>query len=270
MIYCVWYPSGGFGHFVNAILSLHGENFARPNNALTFSNTGDSHSLELAAPKYSKDQDYTFNFLPETNYSVLVDNGINNEGTTFLKTFPAAKVIKMCYTDYSWPVVASTMINKAMKSSVDEQLDFSSWDTSASWAQREKYFLFLRDHNLRSSWRADNSVSVDIETLLNYKNFKSALLSTGVSLTSFRSLWEPWLENNFKYFLPILTAQDIIKNIKNNDSVDLTTITDIWAQAVVYYYIWLEFGIEVPHNDFENFFTNTTQIHNWLACESLL
>jgi hypothetical protein len=43
-------------------------------------------------------------------------------------------------------------------------------------------------------------------------------------------------------------------------SSDLTHITDIWTQAVVYYYIWLEFGIEVPHNDFANFFTNTDQI----------
>ena len=30
MIYCVQYPSGGFGHFINAILTLHGVEFVRP------------------------------------------------------------------------------------------------------------------------------------------------------------------------------------------------------------------------------------------------
>ena len=32
MIYCVWYPSGGFGHFINAVISLYGVDFKRPKN----------------------------------------------------------------------------------------------------------------------------------------------------------------------------------------------------------------------------------------------
>lgn len=104
MIYCVWYPGSGFGHFVNAVLSLYGKNFIRPNNTLEFSKTGDSHSLELVAPKYWHDPEkYEFNFLDNVNYSVLVDNGNDNEGCDFLKTFPTAKIIKLCYTDQSWP-----------------------------------------------------------------------------------------------------------------------------------------------------------------------
>ena len=27
---CVWYPAGGFGHFVNSILTLYGDGFVRP------------------------------------------------------------------------------------------------------------------------------------------------------------------------------------------------------------------------------------------------
>ena len=58
----------------------------------------------------------------------------------------------------------------------------------------------------------------------------------------------------------MLAAQDIIKNIKSNKDVDLTMITDVWTQAVVYYYIWLEFHVEVPHNDYSNWFTNTEEV----------
>jgi len=45
MIYCVWYPSGGFGHFINGILTLHGKGFKRPTNKIEFSTTGDSHKF---------------------------------------------------------------------------------------------------------------------------------------------------------------------------------------------------------------------------------
>lgn len=265
MIYCIWYPSGGFGHFVNAIINLHGKNFVRPANVLEFSRDGNSHSLDLIAPKYLHDGPYNYNFLHDVNYSVLVDNGINNEGVKFLKTFPQAKIIKMCYNDYSWPVVAKTMIDKAMKSSIETELDLNNWGTKDDWAKREKYFLFLRDHELRYKWRNnDTATNIDIEKLLKYKDFYSAVAGSGITLSSFRNEWNNWLAHNFIYFLPILTAQDIIKQIKKNNSHDLTMITDVWVQAVVYYYIWLEFGKEVPHNDFENFFTNVNEITQWL------
>jgi hypothetical protein len=29
MIFCVWYPTGGFGHFINGILHTFRENFVR-------------------------------------------------------------------------------------------------------------------------------------------------------------------------------------------------------------------------------------------------
>jgi hypothetical protein len=265
MIYCIWYPSGGFGHFVNAVINLHGDKFVRPANQLEFSTTGDSHSLELTTPKYFQDNPYNYNFLDNVNYSVLVDNGINNEGMKFLETFPKAKVIKMCYSDRTWPVIAKTMIDKAMKSSIESELPVDNWSSDENWARREKYFLFLRDHELRNKWRCNNTATnIDIEKLLNYKEFKSAIAGSGIVLSSFRKEWRNWHAHNFNYFLPILAAQDIIEQVKKNNLYDLTMITDVWAQAVVYYYIWLEFGKEVPHNDFENFFTNVNEITQWL------
>lgn len=258
MIYCIWYPSGGFGHFVNAVLSLHGNNFVRPANQLAFSNNGNSHSLKLSAPKYFHDKPYNYNFLPDVNYSVLVDNGISNEGDKFLETFPEAKIIKMCYDDRSWPVIAKTMIDKAMKSSIEEELDVSSWMTDEPWARREKYFLFLRDHSLRSKWReSEGCINVNIANLTDYDNFKQLLTSNGIILSSFRNIWSEWAQHNFQYFISIRAAQNIIEQIKNNNSVDLSMITDIWTQSVIYYYIWLEFKVEIPHNDYAEWVSNS-------------
>jgi hypothetical protein len=167
MIYCVWYPSGGFGHFVNAILTLHGQNFVRPKKSLTFSADGNSHNLDLVVPKYFKDcWPGRIEFVDSKNYCVLIDNGIDNESTQFKSQFPNATVIKICYSAYSWPVVARTMIEKAMSSSIESQLPVdNNWRTDEPWARREKYFLFLRDHAFRCAWKSEDENSIDVSEI---------------------------------------------------------------------------------------------------------
>jgi hypothetical protein len=268
MIYCVWYPSGGFGHFINGILTLHGKDFKRPSQNLTFSSTGDSHNLDLIAPRYSKNTDnYHYNFNSNYNYSVLIDLGIDSTRRDFMQSFPGATVIKMCYTDVSWPVVAKTMIHKAMRSSIESELvvDPTLWSSTESWTQREKYFLFLRDHHFRRAWQTESNINcILIDSLINYSKLKSALEQSGPELTEFSEVWNQWYISNEQYFLPIIKAKQVINNINSQENIDLTDITDIWTQAVIYYFIWLEFGQEVPHNDFENFFTDVDEIRTWL------
>ena len=265
MIYCVWYPSGGFGHFVNAVLTLHGNNFIRPNRSLEFSSTGDSHSLDLIVPKYFHGcWPGGIDFLNDKNYCVLIDNGINNQSDNFKATFSNATIIKICYSDSSWPVVAYTMIEKAMKSNINTQLSLSDWDTDEPWVQREKYFLYLRDHDLRFAWRSDpihqynNLIYID-NLIESYTNCFS-ILNNIIELSNFEEVWKEWHNANAKYINPVSTAALVISKVFDKQSVDLKHITDIWTQAVIYYYIWLNFNIEVPHNDFCNFFNNTDQI----------
>lgn len=260
MIYCVWYPSGGFGHFVNAVLTLHGENFVRPSTSLEFSPTGDSHKLDLVVPKYTKETwPGGVEFNNNKNYCVLVDNGIDNESSQFKSTFPTATVIRICYSDHSWPVVAYTMINKAMGSSIKQQLPLTEWCTSEPWAQREKYFLYLRDHALRHAWKHTSDPSLYVDDMLSYNTLFNRLNSV-VKVEYFGKLWTAWQDANSKYIDPIKVAQYVIALVEQNQTQDLGHITDVWTQAVIYYYIWITFGIEVPHNDFANFFSNTNQI----------
>ena len=261
MIYCVWYPSGGFGHFVNAVLTLHGLGFVRPKNQLHFSSDGNSHGLDLVIPKYHNDcWPGGIEFLPHKNYCVLIDNGINNESTQFQSRFADAKTIKICYSDRSWPVVARTMIEKAMHNSIETELSITEWNTNASWAQREKFFLFLRDHDLRSAWRSTEGHALYLEELYeNYDDFHAALNSF-VKIEWCEDLWREWRKSNAVYIDPVLTAKNVMSDVIANCVSDLSHVKDVWTQAVVYYYIWLWFGIEVPHNDFADFFGNTREI----------
>ena len=262
MIYCVWYPPGAFGHFVNAVLTLHGENFVRPKNRLIFSKTGDSHGLDLVVPRYNRDcWPAGVEFLDNKNYCVLVDNGLHNEGDKFKSIFPNSIVFKICYNNFSWPVLARTAIEKAMGSSIEDQLLLeSNWNTDEPWARREKYFLFLRDHALRHAWKpTTDDCIVYINDLFTYSRLFD-VLNLVVKVEPFEDQWHEWRKSNALYIDPIETADAIIKCVLSNKSYDLTHIKDIWSQAVVYYYIWLQFEFEVPHNDYSNWFTNTKDI----------
>ena len=268
MIYCVWYPSGGFGHFINGVLTLHGKNFQRPKiNQVQFSDTGDSHSIDLVAPKWLHDPNkYEFDFETDKNYCVLIDNGIDSENTRFITHFPGAQLIKMCYSDQSWPVVAKTSITKAMRVDLNKELDVTEWNTDQPWAQREKYFLYLRDQKFRHMWRRSSSaVNIDMNDLTNYLLLKQKLESVGLELDSFEDLWAQWWAHNSKYYEPLRLANSIIDSVKTQQNQSLLHIQDIWTQAVIYYYLWLEFDQEVPHNDYENFFSDTNQIRDWLT-----
>lgn len=261
MIYCVWYPSGGFGHFINAVLTLHGKDFIRPTKFLKFSNNGDSHNLDLVTPKYLHEcWPGGIEFLNDKNYCVLIDNGINNESDRFKLTFPNSTLVKICYSDRSWPVVARTMIDKAMNSSIEEQLPVNDWNTNESWARREKYFLFLRDHHLRHAWKSKDDSSIYIEELYDdYDEFFS-VVNAVAKIDHCSELWIAWYKSNAKYFDPVKIASRVASAVATNQTTDLSDIKDVWTQSVIYYYIWLRFGVEVPHNDYSNWFTNTKDI----------
>lgn len=270
MIYCVWYPSGGFGHFVNAVLTMHGRGFARSGTAaLEFSAAGDSHSFPLAAPKYAKDPGYyDFDFDPGMHYSVLVDNGIDNEGQTFLDFFPDSQIIKICYTNWSWPIVARTLIDKAMNSSIQVELPTNpdAWPDGCDWDIREKYFLYLRDHDFRHAWKPGINIhNLLVDDLLDYDHLAEKINSFDIVLDDFQPDWQRWKTANATYIDPVLDAREVIDAVKQQKIEDLKHVTDIWAQAVLYYLLWLEFGREVPHNDYAGFFNDTGEIVRWLA-----
>jgi len=270
MIYCIWYPSGGFGHFVNALLCVYGNNFVSNSDSIVFSNDGNSHEFPLTLPKYNnkKHNLYDLSFVNETqNYTVLVDNGIDDESCDFLHHFPDSNVIKMCYSDVTWPVVAKTYITKAMNSNLNEEIsvDQESWPANEQWAQREKFFLFLRDHEFKNYWKPDNNtLNLLVDDLMNYNQFVDSMQEINLPLNDFSEVYNKWWNSNKKYFDSVIVAQDVINAINTGQAKSLLQVNDVWTQAVVYYFIWLHFGVEVSHNDFSDFFEDTDQIKQWL------
>lgn len=267
MIYCVWYPSGGFGHYINAILSVYGHKFVRPKNSVAFSDTGDLHQLELILPKYSHNAEYPAICVDaDQNYSVLIDNGINDESTIFRKVFPESKTIKVCYNDRSWPIVAQTLIIKAMRTNLGAELSTADgWSSSEPWAIREKYFLYLRDHALRQCWQPhQDCINLPLELLLDYRGLIDFIRSAGIICDDFHKLHNSMLGHNQIYFRGLEFADQIINAIDTGQQLALDHITDLWDQAVINYFIQIHYGVEVPANDWADWFQNTKQIKDLL------
>jgi hypothetical protein len=266
MIYCIWYPSGGFGHYINAVISLHGENFVRPaNKNLKFSPLGNSHDLELSVRKWHFSYDYNFTVPASSkHYSVLVDTGISHDNNTkFINDFNNPYIIKVCYTDWSWAIMLQTSIIKGIKEDFDTHLgiDHLNFD----WEKREQIFLALLNSPIRNKWRDNiHGKTLLIDDLLDYNVFKSKLLSFGIKTDDFYQLWESWYQVNYNYFSGYLNSKKVLDAIKNKTNMSLDMFTSITDQAILYYFIWLEYNLEVPHNTFSNFFEDTNQITKWI------
>lgn len=263
-IVCIWYPSGGFGHFLNAMLSLHSTKFFTAQHHHEFSHDGNSHLFPLVLPKYKKiPPQYDFTALDaQHSYTVLIDNGIDDETTGYRATFPAAaRTIKLCYDDRTWPIVACTLIEKAMQSSMAQEIspDQDQWPDHAAWTTREKYFLYLRDHDFRHRWRPSADChNIDIQSLLQYDTMLDALTEFGVT-DSLHAHWCQWFTVNAKYLYPVLQAEQVLANPDvRQDLRDLT----VWQQAVINYFIWLDHGIEIPANDYRDWFCDSRELHD--------
>lgn len=268
MIYTIWYPSGGFGHFINAILRLKGVGFQKPSENFSFSDNGNSHSLTSNIPKFFHNpKEYPIvKHSGKEKLTVLIDNGITDESTDFFNYFPDATIIKMCYDDYSWAIIAKTMIEKAMNNSIENDLavDKDLWKSNEDWEQREKYFLYLRDHKFRLMWKENiKTKNIFVNDLLTFDHFTSKLSEIGITLEDDAfDLWKEWSRANLNYLNPFFIASNILTDLDNDK--DISHITDIWTQAVVNYFIWVKYKFEIPAWNYRNWFTSTKDIKKML------
>jgi hypothetical protein len=161
--------------------------------------------------------------------------------------------------------VAKTSIIKASKSSLRQELPVDEqWPCQELWAIREKYYLYLKEHSLRSAWKDDaNCFNLDVLKLWSYQELKT-VLSNIVDLTDFESMHQAWAVANNNYFFPIIESIKLIESIKTQANVSLGHITDIWDQAVINYVLNVKFGIDIPVNDYTDWFQSTDQIFKLL------
>ena len=125
----IHYPSGGFGNFINVLISMCFDAIDTPEKDFKFSADGNSHDFPKSTWCHYED-----NIRLLRDDILLVDSGIERDYIEpIIEKFPNSPIIRMCIDEKSKSIVTQTCRYKAERSQF--VLD-GEW-----WEQREQYTL---------------------------------------------------------------------------------------------------------------------------------
>jgi hypothetical protein len=281
----IQYPSGSFGHFTHFVLSNFGKNYVTSSEQVSFESQlgcGNSHFTTSKIEKYYVYDDYKeyastqlpldYQKITANNKftTAIIDSGITDDSTAFLDFMPGCKYIRICYDDISWPLSAnafyarvwSEVIGKITTATGEITGDMTGWEGTELWEQREKYFLFLRDHHFRKSWQANSmsDLNLNVMTFLSYDALHSEL-SKITELENFESLYDEFRRSNAAHINWYLTCLDVRNAILQKSRISLAHLRDdLLCQATINYFIQVDYNFEIPAYDYRDWFASTDEI----------
>lgn len=271
------YPSGGFGNFIFHALTVHASSTFKINNQFEFSLTGDSHNTVKYTNVYYNDPDNYQLLIPDSNKTTLIlcDNGIINDSYDKInKTFPNAKIIRLCISKKIRPVIYQTCIIKAKRNDlISESKDHvtTHWtDSDQEYTTRENFTLLY--HNWPFDWKFNNNcINVDIERLIiDPVNTIIWLIkqinSEVINLDQLIALCNQWQEVNQQYFKIYWSWENINRALDNDCFMALDDIIDLHSQGYINYCIERKFNVTIPVYDYRNWFKNTDDIKEMITC----
>jgi hypothetical protein len=273
-IILISYPSGGFGNFLYYILSKFADQTVKlPNNQLTFSDNGNSHSVVKYTNTYYMDP-IEYNPLcdvdPQDNkVLILCDNGINNDKYDKIKlTFPNAKIVRIVIDPAVRPIIYQTCVIKAMGQnftiSHSEYIKNNWSDFIEDYAQRENFTLLY--HNWPFGWKPNElTVNLNFERLLidpidTIKELINQLGMQTVNESELKLVLDDWFTANKKYFNVYYHSKSILTALENKENIDISHITDLHEQGYINYCIEQQYNIKIPVYDYRTWFQSTGQI----------
>jgi hypothetical protein len=164
-------------------------------------------------------------------------------------------------------LVFQNCIVKAARGTVESDVEFKAEEFGVldDWARRENFSLLFDRHHYRITWKEhvhDNWLNIDISELItDPKNCLEKVANfIGGSIINLHELpikHQQFLDAN-PNTVQHLEILNIVKNL--NVDQDLTHINQLYQQAVLNFYVQLEFNFVIPANEYANWFTNTKEI----------
>jgi hypothetical protein len=271
------YPSGGYGYYLTRLINQFVTNVVQTPDAFLFDDLGTSHDLPLVVGDIHHEQNRVLHMADSMYWSdikkqkyILVPYcpGIPNDTTDNLKSnYPNAKVIRLCYQDNTWPLVFQNCIVKAARGTTESDVDFDAkkFGVSDNWACRENFSLLFEYHHYRIMWKEhvhDNWLNIDISELITnpqncLERVENFIDGSMIDLNQLPSKHRQFLDAN-PNTVQHLEILNIVKTLTVDQ--DLAHINQLYHQAVLNFYVQLEFNFVIPANDYANWFTNTKEI----------
>lgn len=274
----IHYPSGGFGHFMNALLSLCTDEFYVADSGIDFSNSGDSHSFLLSAVKWARtNPDYKFTPFDwaqglNRRHIVLVDLGIVNDShTTVRKKFKQNYIVRMCIDQPARSIVYQTCLYKAQKKEFEFEYD-ADWQRREEFTKQYQYCDESQDYFLNNFQPVDdqNVVNVLISWLFTDFDLVLSTLEVGLDVEirrdQARELHRQFLLVNGRYATGLFWANRILASLDDGSNLDLSDCNTLHDQGYINYLLAKRYQIpEIPAYDYRDWFANTAQISTFIT-----
>ena len=255
------YPSGGFGNYINVLVSMCFNAIDTPEKDFKFSADGNSHDFPKSTWYHYEDNIKLFR-----DDILLVDSGIDKDYIEpITERFPNSPIIRMCIDEQSKSIVTQTCRYKAE----GKQFIFDGeW-----WEKREQYTLMYHygkennDYYINNFKPLDGCTNINISDL--FVNFDKVLgqLSTVVGSYDKDKAYElhnGFLESNNRYHKAeelVNIVQDALET-KNHVKLDDYSLHD---QGYLLFWLERKYNIkEIPPYDYREWFKHTKEIETCL------
>jgi hypothetical protein len=270
----IHYPSGGFGHFLYAVLTICGSQFHAWDDKIEFSDTGDSHKVRLNSKVwFHMSPDYQFSVedwadTDEKRHIVLIDSGINlDEYQVVRNRFPNNQMIRMCIDPVAVPIVRQTCLYKA-----ERKIEFE-FKSKLDWEQREEISLSYWHALSQPDFYLNNFKPVYDQNVLNipisWLVFQFDLVidqlnhSLGLELdrNKARELHAEFMLHNEKYTRSTTLWRDISAALDQNINLELPDNISLHDQGYINFMLEVNYELEeISAWDYRDWFRSTSEI----------
>lgn len=270
------YPSGGFGNFVYHVVSNYFANTHKvPIKNFAFDSLGTSHATQKYLATWFHDPDtYTLDFESDSTLVLLVDNGINNDSYSKLRSvFKQGTIIRLNIDESSKPVVYKASVIKAMRSDLISNVKNiveANWiDSSEDYALRENFTLFYK--NWPFKWQpVENVVNINISELIKnplatFEYIADAVHDKLINVSVLTTLINDWKVSNKQYF-DIVEIREMLEDaLDSGTHIELPEL-DLHDQGYINYCIERKYDVIIPVYDYRNWFQSSTDIQEMIKC----
>ena len=285
-IIVIVYPPGGYGNFINYIVThFFNETIKIEETPELFDTTGTAHRQK----KYVSDiypaifDDYEINIsVPYKNNEKIVllyDSTVRNENnvdfnvhTQINAKFPNAVTIKnIVDLDFN-PIIHYTSLLKTGYE-YDHTDSQNMWESpDEDYSIRERWSLWYHSNPYQFSPCSDsNVVNIQLSKLSTdpVKTIIELAEKLNLTITDYhklKSFCRNWIRVQMPYFKLLSTQRRIIRCIDNEIDLDISNITSLHDQGYINYCIEREYDVIIPVYDYKDWFKSTIEISEMIKC----
>ena len=264
MLVCVDYPSGGFGHFIAALLSRSFDSVFDRGGEFLLDSKGTSHQYPLHYSKW-RHRDPSFELQPKFDFGdkhsvLLVDSGFDNSSDVIFSKIEAPFIIRLCIDDRAKSIVHQTCKIKAENSLFN--LNGNDWEERELFTLTYHHIDNNHDYYLNTFSPGSDFFEINISDLFfNFESVKHRLAEVfGQPNNNIDLMHQQMVQSNIDF----IKAEKLVNSFEQSKPINWNEYS-IHEQGFFNYWIEKTHNIEIPVFDYKDWFSSYEDVHELLT-----